>query len=419
MKRIASIGLGKLSVLVTLASVLFVFVAFGQNMFSSGPLNVENRRNDVRGGVKSHAEASCSACHAPAWSGETMSIRCMNCHENIRDQLDGSKPLHGLMAQGQDCMSCHTEHKGPHASLTSLAKFDHECAAFKLVGKHKQAECAACHKEQLYQQTPQACAACHAEPAMHKDKFGADCMSCHTPHDWHAATLLPQALTAGGFNHDHTRFKLTGKHVTADCKSCHASNTFKGTPTSCVSCHVEPVSHKPHPKTFGENCASCHSTLAWKGATLAKHTFPMNHRTKDRKNSACAVCHQDKISLVSTTPAKLSPSYTTYSCYGCHQHTPEREAGRRSHRKVTNLNACAKCHPTGRGEERRRTGLDESVDFCLAFEPSIMNLGILADITKRELVVVHEATSRPGSAIPRVQADGLFPFTRTLVFPQR
>jgi hypothetical protein len=471
MQRIAQIGLGKLAILGTIVSVLLVLGAFGQEMFSSGPLSEQNPRKVTRGGVSSHAEiASCSACHAPAWSSDTMASRCMDCHDNIKEQLDAGKAMHGLLAQGQDCTSCHTEHKGPEAVLTSLEGFDHDCAAFKLTGKHRQLDCASCHHDKPFQGTPQSCVACHAEPSVHKGKFGTDCMTCHSPQtwktetinkelftsvkfdhectgfkltgkhavsdckawhtgntfkglaqtcvschvqvkpvshkknnfgdncmschstaDWKAINLKKESFTSINFDHDTTGFKLTGKHVTADCKSCHTGNTFKGLAQShsCVSCHanVEPANHKPHPKSFGKNCAECHSTLTWKGVTLVKaHTFPMNHRTKDRKNSACIVCHKDTISsnFVSTPPTTPSLLYATYTCYGCHHHTPEREALRHARRTLkVELNKCATCHKTGgnnRGGKKGRTALEETVGFelCQACPETSMSTGRLS-----------------------------------------
>jgi hypothetical protein len=450
MKRIGSLGLGKLAVLGTLASVLFILVGFGQGMFSPGALSVESRKESSLGGVSSHAAiTNCSACHAPAWSSKTMAARCMDCHENVRAQIDGEKPMHGLLAAGQACRNCHTEHRGPHAALTSFGQFDHACTGFKLIGKHQQVECSSCHREKTYQGTSQACVSCHAEPAVHKGKFGTDCRSCHTPntwesatltangvnggkfnhdvtgfalrdkhatldckschvkesfkglsqscvschkepevhlgkfgvdckqchgtHNWKSVTLKPETLLAVKFDHDTTGFKLMGAHKSVDCKSCHVNNTFKGTSQSCVSCHAEPVSHKPHPKTFGNDCSKCHSTVAWKGATLTKHTFPMNHRTRNRQNSACAVCHPATVEVVSATGVAMkSPSYATYTCYNCH-HTPEREARRHDRRRVANLNDCAKCHATGR-KGRERAALDGAVDteFCQACPESRM-----------------------------------------------
>ena len=42
--------------------------------------------------------------------------------------------MHGKFTDGMDCRACHTEHKGPHAAVTNMAQFSHDCAAFKLTG---------------------------------------------------------------------------------------------------------------------------------------------------------------------------------------------------------------------------------------------------------------------------------------------
>jgi hypothetical protein len=165
-------------------------------------------------------------------------------------------------------------------------------------------------------------------------------------------TFNKELFAGAGFDHDTTAFKLTGKHVTADCKSCHTGNTFKGTPTSCVSCHSEPASHKPHPKSFGTNCAQCHSTSNWKKATLVQsvHRFPIGHGNKKNKSAdnACSLCHPKALTLVSTVP---TPDYSSYTCYGCHHHSEEKEIKRHAGRKVAVLNKCAACH---RGEPAKK-----------------------------------------------------------------
>jgi hypothetical protein len=425
MKRIAQFGLGKLSIFATVVSVLCVLAVYGQNMFSSGPLSEQKPRKTARGGISSHAEiTNCAACHAPAWSSDSMASRCMDCHDNIRDQLDNGKAMHGLLAHGEDCRSCHTEHKGPHGKLTSFKDFDHGCTAFKLTGKHRALDCAACHHDKPFQGTPQSCVSCHAEPAAHKGKFGTDCMSCHSPETWqttsfktdlftsskfdhactgfaltgkHATTdckschkggagvafkglsqscvschaepivhkgkfgtdcrschltsdfktikFAKEVFTSVRFDHDTTAFKLTGKHASADCKSCHTGNTFKGTPTFCVSCHTEPISHRPYPKTFGVQCADCHSTTTWKGASLAqaRHRFPINHGNKKNKSAdnSCSLCHPKDHTFVSTSP---TTNYDSYTCFGCHHHSLDKEKNRHAGRKVPDLNRCADCH---------------------------------------------------------------------------
>src|SRR5437660_839335 len=130
MRGLARLPPGIIFALITLGVVVAAILAGGGRMFSAGPLNTESRRSVARGGVRSHAETdnNCSACHVSPWSGETMASRCLNCHTDVRDQLDAHGPLHGRLAGGQKCRNCHTEHKGPHAALTSLAKFDHDCA---------------------------------------------------------------------------------------------------------------------------------------------------------------------------------------------------------------------------------------------------------------------------------------------------
>lgn len=509
MQRLGQIGLGKISVLATILCVLGTLAVFGQSMFSSGPLSEQNPRKIARGGVSSHAEIrSCSACHAPAWSSDTMATRCMTCHDNIRDQLSNGKAMHGLLTNGDDCRSCHTEHKGSAGKLTSFALFDHECTAFKLVGRHRQVECAACHHDQPFQGTPQTCAACHAEPMTHQGKFGNDCATCHSPQTWHtpftsdlftsskfdhANTGFPlsgkhaaldckschksgpgnafkglsqscvschaepvvhkgkfgtdckschgsldwksinfkkDTFTSIKFDHDTTGFKLTGKHASADCKSCHTGNTFKGTPTSCVSCHAEPMNHKPHPKSFGQSCAECHATTSWKGATLVKlHAFPMNHRSGKRGmaggNHACIVCHKDTITtnFVATPPVKTL-SYATYTCYGCHAHTPEREAQRHQNRKgVTQLNLpkCATCHKTGRGHERRANDVPFDREFAfLCPESSDPCMTLSTACTTPSRVDVIPIADTPSASfemrgLPRFDPRDWLPSNRTFL----
>src|SRR5262249_19207008 len=146
---------------------------------------------------------------------------------------------------------------------------------------------------------------------------------CHSPASWKSATLTKEVFVGLNIDHDKFAFKLTGKHQAVDCKSCHKGPTFKGTPQTCVSCHAEPMSHKPHPRSFGQNCADCHTTLTWKGTQLVKnHRVPLNHgnRKNGSRNNACVVCHKDTISLVSFPPEKTCPSYATHTCYGCHAH---------------------------------------------------------------------------------------------------
>jgi hypothetical protein len=256
--------------------------------------------------------------------------------------MDVNAPLHGKLSQETQCRDCHGEHNGPHAALTNLDRFDHNCAAFALTGKHQRLDCQACHANSIFKGTAQACVSCHAEPKVHQGRFGTACAQCHSTATWKEALLA-----AGSFNHDRTAFKLTGKHQSVACNLCHINNVFKGTAQDCVSCHAEPKVHKAK---YGTACAQCHSTTTWKRSTF-QHTFPINHgqgrgKWKDTAlltgTNTCTACH------------KAAPDFKSYTCYGCHAHSPDRVARQHSRQQIANLDRCTKCHRTGRSHEHRR-----------------------------------------------------------------
>ncbi len=114
------------------------------------------------------------------------------------------------------------------------------------------------------EETPSSgeCARCHAsdfERARHPPHVGVrptTCGVCHTQLAW-----SPDVL-------DH-EWELTGAHADATCFDCHVGSprVFEGTPTECVGCHRDDESHTfaAH-HTFGTDCASCHTTTAWRPA---------------------------------------------------------------------------------------------------------------------------------------------------------
>lgn len=260
--------------------------------------------------------------------GRHVEISCYDCHTNAHTIAD-------LQAAPQDCASCHLEddaHAGrfgtdcgtchsPNGWLP--AQFDHNLSAFKLEGKHTEADCGDCHKNNVYQGTPSDCYSCHAQDDAHGGKFGTNCAACHTPSDWEAAT----------FDHSRSNFPLTGAHQQIACEKCHVNAQFAGTPTTCVACHAEPVFHAG---LFGTNCASCHTTTAWRPATFnGQHTFPLNHG--ESGIVSCTTCHPS--------------SFTTYTCYGCHKHNETIVRSKHLKKGISNFQNCVACHPTGHEHE--------------------------------------------------------------------
>jgi hypothetical protein len=331
--------------------------------------------------------------------------------------------MHGKMTNAQSCRECHTEHQGVDAELTRFDRFDHAWAAFPLSGAHEAIACAKCHADGVHKGTASTCVACHAEPKAHLGKFGVECAQCHAADSWKHTLISTVALGGGVFDHAKTAFPLTGVHMKTECKSCHTAGTFKGTSSSCVACHAEP---KVHLGKFGAGCAECHKTTTWEGAAVSLvaatsfdhdkthfklmgkhrgvrcaschkdsvfvgtaqtcvschaepkvhkgllgldcvkchtadswkasafvHKFPVNHGGAGRKGSTtsgCAVCHQDTVNVAH------------YTCYGCHAHTQEKMVQRHRRLTLAQLEKCASCHKTGRGNDRR-TALDDILPF--------------------------------------------------------
>ncbi len=190
-----------------------------------------------------HATAQCSACHGDELL-RPLATACFDCHK-AQDVHHGSL--------GSDCASCHNE-----TGWRTKIRFDHDLTRFPLSGLHAAVACEACHVSQSYKDAKTDCASCHKADDVHLGRFTARCESCHTASGW----------TRVSFDHGRdTTFKLTGKHATAACYSCHAAKNVADAslPKDCFSCHAKQDVHRGK---FGTNCASCHSTTAFSPAVI-------------------------------------------------------------------------------------------------------------------------------------------------------
>ncbi len=397
-------GTGLVAALITVAALVGFSLASGGHMFSSGDLNAQT--DETIGGVTSHAQIpECKACHSAPWESDTMADRCLACHTDISEQMMNVAQLHGAISQKDPtlaCRDCHFEHRGATASLTEMGDnvfpheelgyslkghqltvkneafvcsdchgedistfasdscqtchseidvvftqahlfsfgseclachdgvdrygddFDHNALPFQLIGGHTEASCTGCHLDARsivdLQSAPQDCYSCHYQQDEHQGQFGTQCEACHTPNDWEAVS----------FDHSLSNFPLTGAHVTVNCEDCHLNDTFVGTQSSCVSCHAEPVEHLGQ---FGIDCVACHTTTAWTPATFTgNHTFPLNHG--EQGTVSCVTCHPT--------------NYTTYTCYGCHEHTEANIIGEHREEGISDFQNCVECHADGR-----------------------------------------------------------------------
>lgn len=112
------------------------------------------------------------------------------------------------------------------------------------------------------------CLRCHALDRAHArdhETRPTTCASCHSETAWEPSVL----------RHD---WALTGAHEEAACFDCHRPDPareprFEGTDGACVACHAddEAGTFEAH-HAFGTDCASCHTTTAFRPAT--RHPEP-------------------------------------------------------------------------------------------------------------------------------------------------
>lgn len=284
-----------------------------------------------------HAALDCESCHQPVAQGHMQFVgtpaECQACH--MPQYQSVKTPDHAAANYPLQCLACHS------TVSWDGAKFNHEVTGFALTGAHRLAACVSCHVNNRYAGTPAACASCHmteyngATPNHAATGFSASaCATCHNTTQWAGAV----------FDHNRTQFPLTGAHVGASCMSCHADGVYDGKPTACISCHQSDYSSASPTHTAtnfpSAQCATCHTTLSWSGATLNHDGpwFPIYSGRHAGTWSSCTNCHTN------------TANYTVFTCFSCHPHSDQAETNSH-HNGVSNYqylsSACYSCHPRG------------------------------------------------------------------------
>ncbi|MEZ4699290.1 MAG: hypothetical protein R2834_03085 [Rhodothermales bacterium] len=189
-----------------------------------------------------HLATACVSCHNPDGKRPTFVIEkteCQDCH--VPDSPHGDQFADELGVTA--CANCHVTEQWDEAT-----GFDHSKTRFALTGKHATTACEDCHKSAgpdagfdgpAYRGLETTCITCHDEDDPHQDQFpGRACNDCHET----------KAFTIPAFDHETTRFSLTGAHKEVECASCHKEeNTpdrslftrYRPLPTACEDCHGE------------------------------------------------------------------------------------------------------------------------------------------------------------------------------------
>ncbi len=192
--------------------------------------------------------SDCFKCHS-SFTGINPSD-CLNCHkpEDIGKSIKSIPQFHAELTT-QDCMHCHSEHKGVFEAGVK-PRFEHGFLKSEIRDK---------------------CAGCHKPPAdmLHKS-IGTDCKLCHKTKGWKPAD----------FKHDKN-FRFDDAHP-SDCITCHTNDDFKS--YTCYSCHEHSPDrikrkHREEGIMNTDKCADCH-----KGASENDFTGHEKEGERDRES---------------------------------------------------------------------------------------------------------------------------------------
>jgi len=202
-----------------------------------------------------------------------------------------------------DCSLCH--HPEGWDRIKEDFAFDHEAeTGYALLGAHEDAMCLRCHNDNGPVQVfaSRGCGGCHVDP--HRSQLGADCEPCHSEESWKPHGIIE--------THASTRLPLVGGHLGAPCDACHPGadhGDFRGTPSSCETCHARDAAAAAAPDHVASglmsDCESCHTPYGWQGAGFQHDFFPL---IGGHSGHACERCH---------TGGNFAG--TSSACFSCHQ----------------------------------------------------------------------------------------------------
>ncbi len=403
--------------LVALALLVRAPALAAQGLVSPGPLRAAHARwDDI---------ARCLSCHE---AGRALSGRkCLACHGSLAAEIRADHGYHAVATRhGAElaCQHCHSEHNGRPYRLVRWPdgqpqeRFDHAQTGYPLEAAHARQRCEACHRPEFvivpavradtslsvrrtFLGLSTTCTACHLDE--HRGATSRQCLDCHDLTAWKPAPK---------FDHDRTRFPLTGRHADLRCAQCHverravavapsgardtsyldfrAERTASRTapPNSCASCHASP--HREAGRSG--RCEPCHTTRSW-------FDLPDSVRRFDH----------------STIGFPLRGAHAVARCESCHLAGPDdplpaRVALVRANfvrpfaRQRMQFARCDQCHAdVHRGEIAAAAGRDCAVCHGEArFTPTLYTLA-MHDSTVFPLTGAHRAT--PCSACHRPLPD--------------
>jgi hypothetical protein len=374
-----------------------------QGLTSPGPLSASHAGLDNL--------ARCLDCHD---AGRQLSGRkCLVCHTSLAAQIRGDQGYHAVVTRhGTElaCRTCHSEHNGRPYRLVKWPGpggregFDHGLTGWPLEGAHARQRCQACHKASLvvapavradtslsasrtYLGLGTACTACHLDE--HRGRVSGRCGDCHSVDAWKPVVR---------FDHNRTRFPLTGRHADVRCDGCHRvrhqlvrgpggtmDSTFMdfrapraSRAARCAGCHPSPH----HEASMASRCERCHSTAGW--FVLADSVRRFDHAAVGfplrgaHATARCENCHLSSARAV--LPARVALVRANFV--------------RPLHRQRMVFDRCDACHADVHQGQLGASRLNRDCDAChseIRFTPAVFALEA-HDSSGFPLTGAHRAT---------------------------
>jgi len=320
-----------------------------------------------------HTKNKCFDCHKAAprqnkrrpkkrtyyWS-QLERKTCETCHKSSHLNSFPPKLLR------KKCTECHVTAGWKVIRKGKGSGFSHDATRFPLTGRHKKVKCDTCHikrGKQVFKfpfAEKQFCQNCHKN--VHKAQFdkrfsSKSCAECHT-------TIRFNRLKP--FNHDKTRFKLTGKHLKFKnkCSKCHVRSRqmlptkpprragkyqfAKNSRDFCQQCHRS-VHVKQFDKKFRSMpCSKCHVTESFAKRKRFDHDSTRFEIRGAHKKVKCAKCHVKTRNILTRKPLKraskyLFPELNRRDCKTCHTDPHHGSFGTK----------CSQCHNQQRWKSTR------------------------------------------------------------------
>ena len=271
--------------------------------------------------------ASPARAATPAAATPGTSPTCVSCHQ--KDYAATTNPNHAAGGFPTTCENCHSDQR------LAAGHVRPQPDRFPLTGAHTQRglRAGATSAAATRGRPPTATRATRrttrgtTNPNHAASGFPTQCQSCHNTSAWKPAN----------FDHNSTRFPLTGAHTRVDCAKCHVGGRYAGTPTDCYSCHQANYAATTNPNHaasgFPTQCQACHNTTAWRPASFNHNStrFPL---TGAHTRADCARCH-----------AGGRYTGTPTDCYSCHQANYAATTNP-NHRAASFPTQCQTCHTT-------------------------------------------------------------------------